>query len=50
MHEKIRVGNCGLFPINCRVRIALLNAPIQNKIPMQQRPIFNHLGFYAREN
>jgi Phosphodiester glycosidase len=28
----------------------LLNAPIQNKIPMQQRPISNHLGFYAREN
>ncbi|MCU0540774.1 MAG: phosphodiester glycosidase family protein [Oscillatoriaceae cyanobacterium Prado104] len=28
----------------------LLNAPIQNKIPMQERPIANHLGFYAREN
>jgi Phosphodiester glycosidase len=28
----------------------LLNAPIQNKIPMQERPISNHLGFYAREN
>jgi hypothetical protein len=28
----------------------LLNAPIQNKMPMQQRPISNHLGFYAREN
>ena len=27
----------------------LLNAPIQNKIPMQERPISNHLGFYARE-
>ncbi len=28
----------------------LLNAPIQNKIPMQERPISNHLGFSAREN
>jgi Phosphodiester glycosidase len=28
----------------------VLNAPIQNKIPMQERPIANHLGFYAREN
>lgn len=28
----------------------LLNAPIQNKIPMQERPVSNHLGFYAREN
>jgi len=28
----------------------LLNAPIQNKIPMQERPIANHLGFYARNN
>jgi Phosphodiester glycosidase len=28
----------------------LLNAPIQNKIPMKERPISNHLGFYAREN
>ena len=28
----------------------LLNAPIQNKIPMQERLISNHLGFYAREN
>ncbi|MEG4014071.1 MULTISPECIES: phosphodiester glycosidase family protein [unclassified Microcoleus] len=28
----------------------LLNAPIQNKIPMQERPISNHLGFYAWEN
>jgi Phosphodiester glycosidase len=30
--------------------VKLLNAPIQNKIPMQERPIANHLGFYAREN
>ncbi|MFS8119251.1 MAG: phosphodiester glycosidase family protein [Microcoleus sp.] len=28
----------------------LLNAPIQNQIPMQERPVSNHLGFYAREN
>ena len=28
----------------------LLNAPIQNKIPMQERPISNHLGFYAKPN
>ncbi|MFM9266182.1 phosphodiester glycosidase family protein [Tychonema sp. BBK16] len=28
----------------------LLNAPIQNKIPMEERPVSNHLGFYAREN
>jgi Phosphodiester glycosidase len=28
----------------------LLNAPIQNKMPVQERPIANHLGFYAREN
>lgn len=28
----------------------ILNAPIQNKIPMQERPISNHLGFYAKPN
>jgi hypothetical protein len=28
----------------------LLNAPIQNKMPLQERPIANHLGFYARDN
>ncbi|MCY7275812.1 MAG: phosphodiester glycosidase family protein [Phormidesmis sp. CAN_BIN44] len=27
----------------------LLNSPIQNKIPMNERPIANHLGFYAKE-
>lgn len=26
----------------------LLNAPIHTKIPMQERPVGNHLGFYAR--
>ncbi|NEO98603.1 MAG: phosphodiester glycosidase family protein [Symploca sp. SIO2E9] len=25
----------------------LLNSPIQNKLPMNERPIANHLGFYA---
>ncbi len=28
----------------------LLNSPVQNKIPMNERPIANHLGFYAKEN
>ncbi len=27
----------------------LLNSPIQNKIPMNERPIANHLGLYAKE-
>jgi Phosphodiester glycosidase len=26
----------------------LLNAPIQNKLPMNQRPVANHLGFFSR--
>jgi Phosphodiester glycosidase len=26
----------------------LLNAPIQNKLPMKQRPVANHLGFFSR--
>lgn len=26
----------------------ILNSPIQNKIPMNERPIANHLGFYAK--
>ena len=26
----------------------VLNAPIHNKIPMNERPVANHLGFYAR--
>ncbi len=25
-----------------------LNAPIHTRIPMRQRPVANHLGFYAR--
>ncbi len=25
----------------------VLNAPIHNKIPMNERPVANHLGFYA---
>lgn len=29
-------------------RPRLLNAPIHTRIPMRQRPIANHLGFYAR--
>ncbi|PSB02473.1 hypothetical protein C7B64_13080 [Merismopedia glauca CCAP 1448/3] len=28
----------------------LLNSPIQNKLPMQERPIGNHLGFRALRN
>lgn len=28
-------------------RSILLNSPIQNKLPMNERPIANHLGFYA---
>lgn len=27
--------------------VQILNAPIHNKIPMNERPIANHLGFYA---
>jgi uncharacterized protein YigE (DUF2233 family) len=27
----------------------VMNAPIQNKIPMNERPVANHLGFYAKE-
>jgi hypothetical protein len=25
-----------------------LNSPIHTRIPMRQRPVANHLGFYAR--
>jgi Phosphodiester glycosidase len=27
--------------------VKILNAPIQTKIPMRERPVANHLGFYA---
>lgn len=29
-------------------QVTLLNAPIHTKLPMRQRPIANHIGFYAR--
>ncbi|MEB3295169.1 MAG: phosphodiester glycosidase family protein [Synechococcales bacterium] len=28
--------------------VEILNAPMQNKIPMNQRPVANYLGFYAK--
>ncbi|MBD2020680.1 phosphodiester glycosidase family protein, partial [Leptolyngbya sp. FACHB-36] len=27
-----------------------LNAPIHTKIPLRERPVANHLGFYAAPN
>jgi Phosphodiester glycosidase len=30
-----------------RSGVKILNAPIQTKIPMRERPVANHLGFYA---
>lgn len=30
--------------------VTILNTPIHTKLPLRQRPIANHLGFYARPN
>lgn len=30
--------------------VKVLNAPIQSKLPMKERPVANHIGFYVIEN
>lgn len=41
-------GGSVTLAISDRSRTKVLNAPIQAKIPTQERPIANHLGFYAK--
>lgn len=40
-------GGSTTLAITNSSNIKVINAPIHNKIPMNERPIANHLGFYA---
>jgi hypothetical protein len=46
----LNLDGCGsvTLAIGDRYRSKVLNAPIQSKIPTWERPIANHLGFYAQ--
>jgi exopolysaccharide biosynthesis protein len=40
-------GGSTTLAIQTKSGVQVLNAPIQTKIPMQERPVANHLGFFA---
>lgn len=41
-------GGSTTLAVRLNQKVTLLNAPIHTKLPMRQRPIANHIGFYAR--
>ena len=41
-------GGSTTLAVSTAAGVRLLNAPIHTKLPMRQRPIANHIGFYAR--
>ncbi len=40
-------GGSTTLVVNNNLETKILNAPIHSKIPMNERPVANHLGFYA---
>ncbi|MFB2975203.1 phosphodiester glycosidase family protein [Microseira sp. BLCC-F43] len=43
-------GGSTTMVVSDRKGIRGLNAPIHTKLPMRERPVANHLGFYVRKN
>jgi len=40
-------GGSTTLVMGTRLGARVLNAPIHTKVPMRERPVANHLGFYA---